>query len=95
MIESLACGTPVIAYPRGSVTEILSHQESGFIVNNITDAIAAVKNIDQIPRQSCRNVFERRFTVERMMKDYLRIYRDEINLPINDINLNAATHELH
>lgn len=95
MIESLACGTPVIAYPRGSVTEILSHQESGFIANDITEAIAAVKNIDQISRQSCRSVFDRRFTVERMMEDYLRIYRNEINLPITDINLNAATHELH
>ncbi len=63
MIESLACGTPVIAYPRGSVNEILSNGQSGFIVHQVEEAIQAVNNLNQISRRTCRNIFEERFTV--------------------------------
>jgi glycosyltransferase involved in cell wall biosynthesis len=95
MIEAMACGTPVVAYPRGSVLEIMSDSRSGVIAGNINEAIKAVKNIDRIKRQGCRDVFEERFSVERMLSDYLKIYQKEINLPVSDINLNPATHEFH
>jgi glycosyltransferase involved in cell wall biosynthesis len=95
MIEALACGTPVVAYPRGSVLEILSDNQSGFIVRNVEEAILAVKNIHHLSRENCREIFEERFTVERMVNDYLRIFRDEIDQPVRDMNLNPATHEFH
>lgn len=74
MIEALACGTPVVAFRRGSVPEILTPGESGFIVNSIEEAVEAIKNIDGISRRRCRQIFEERFTAERMVKDYLRVY---------------------
>lgn len=74
MIESLACGTPVIAFRHGSVPEIIEHGKSGFIVDDIESAIEAVKNIDIIKRIDCRNSFEKRFSVNRMTDEYLNIY---------------------
>jgi len=75
MIESLACGTPVIAFRRGSVTEILEHGSTGFIVDNEEDAIQAVGLIGTISRLRCRNVFEQRFSARRMADDYVSVYR--------------------
>ncbi len=75
VIESMACGTPVIAFPRGSVPEILEHGTSGFIVEGIEQAVAAVERTAMLDRAQVRAAFERRFTVERMARDYLRIYR--------------------
>jgi len=74
MIESMACGTPVIAYPRGSVPEIIEDGISGFIVHNIEEAVAAVRRLDGFDRQSCRDHFELNFTDERMAQNYLEIY---------------------
>lgn len=74
MIEALACGTPVIAYGHGSVSEIIAPGESGFIVHSINEAVAAVEAIDQISRARCREIFENRFTARRMTEDYLGIY---------------------
>ena len=74
MIEAFAAGTPVIAYPRGSVPEIVEHGKTGWIVNGIDDAVAAVGNIVAIDRAACRRAFEERFSVERMTQDYLSVY---------------------
>jgi glycosyltransferase involved in cell wall biosynthesis len=74
MIESMACGTPVIAYPHGSVPEIMSHGVSGFIVDNVESAARAVHDIKDIDRAGCRRYFESRFTDTRMTDDYLTIY---------------------
>lgn len=74
MIESLACGTPVIAYPRGSVPEILDHRRTGFLVNDVDTAVEAVKSISQINRADCRLSFDERFTSVRMATDYLALY---------------------
>jgi len=73
-IESLACGTPVIAYRRGSTPEIVTHGESGFLVENVDQAVAAVKALPEISRRRCRELFEARFTSRRMAEDYLRLY---------------------
>jgi glycosyltransferase involved in cell wall biosynthesis len=74
MIEALACGTPVIAWPHGTVPEILKDGVSGRIVSDIESAVRAVSEIDRIDRHRCRAEFETRFTAERMMRDYVAVY---------------------
>jgi glycosyltransferase involved in cell wall biosynthesis len=74
MIEAMACGTPVIAYRQGSVPELLAEGHTGFIVNELEDAIAAARRIPELSRKRCREIFEQRFTARRMAHDYLRVY---------------------
>jgi len=74
MIEAMACGTPVIAYGLGSVPEVITHGVNGFIVDDIDGAVDAVARLGEIDRARCRATFEERFTVERMARDYLRVY---------------------
>lgn len=74
MIEALACGTPVIAKLQGSVPEVLEHGVTGFIVRDIETAVQAVRKVPSLARRRCRDAFERKFTSERMAKDYLKIY---------------------
>lgn len=75
MIEAMACGTPVIAFRRGSVPEVLEDGVTGFLVESTDEAVAAIGRLDQIDRARCRAEFERRFTAERMARDYLDVYR--------------------
>jgi glycosyltransferase involved in cell wall biosynthesis len=75
MIEAMSCGTPVIAFRRGSVPEIVDHGVSGLIVNGVDQAVAAVEQIAEIDRAGVRSRFEERFTVGRMASDYVDIYR--------------------
>jgi glycosyltransferase involved in cell wall biosynthesis len=74
MIEAMACGTPVIAYPLGSVPEIIEEGRSGSIVGCREAAVAAVETIDKFDRATVRQCFDRRFTVERMAADYLKLF---------------------
>ena len=74
MIESMACGTPVIAYGHGSVPEIIEEGVSGFVVSSMDEAVRAVSRIDTVSRHGCRAAFEGRFTVDRMARDYLALY---------------------
>jgi glycosyltransferase involved in cell wall biosynthesis len=74
LIEAIACGLPVVAYPLGSVPEIIEDGVTGFLVKNVDDAVESVKNLSQIDRRKCRKAFERRFSVRRMAHDYLTIY---------------------
>lgn len=78
LIESLACGTPVLCYRRGSIPEIIDHGVTGFICETFNDMIEAVGRIPTIDRKQCRLAFEERFTVERMVRDYLRLYAQVI-----------------
>ncbi|MFA6588408.1 MAG: glycosyltransferase family 4 protein [Patescibacteria group bacterium] len=71
--ESLACGTPVVAFKRGSVPEILKNQKTGYIVTNVKQMISAVKNINKISRVVCRKEAEKRFSVNRMVLDYAKL----------------------
>jgi glycosyltransferase involved in cell wall biosynthesis len=74
MIEAMACGTPVIAYPRGSVPEIIEDGLTGFIVSDSKQAVKAIRNLEKFNRRNCRKRFELRFTDRRMAQDYLAIY---------------------
>lgn len=74
MIEALACGTPVIARPCGSVPEILSHGVTGFIGSTLDELVTGVQRIGAISRQKCREEFETRFTAEVMAVNYERVY---------------------
>jgi glycosyltransferase involved in cell wall biosynthesis len=75
MIESMACGTPVIAYNRGSVPEIVDDGLTGFIVEDETSAVSAVNRLSQLSRTEIRKHFEKRFTARRMALEYLAAYR--------------------
>jgi glycosyltransferase involved in cell wall biosynthesis len=76
MIEAMACGTPVIAFGHGSVPEIIQDGVNGFIARDEDDAVAAVGRVKQLPRESIREHFDRRFTSRRMAQDYVKIYND-------------------
>jgi glycosyltransferase involved in cell wall biosynthesis len=75
MIESLACGTPVIAWPHGSVLEVMEDGVSGFVCSDVAAAVRAVDEVEKLDRRRCREVFETRFTSERMARDYTAVYR--------------------
>ena len=75
MIEAMACGTPVIAFGRGSVPEIIEDGVSGFIVDTVEEAIAAVPRALALDRAAVRAAFENRFTVDRMAEDYVALYQ--------------------
>ena len=75
MIEAMACGTPVVAFRRGSVPEVIDEGVSGFIVDSVEEAVEAVRRIETLSRGEVRATFERRFTAERMARDYVEIYR--------------------
>src|SRR5262245_65125739 len=74
MIEAIACGTPVIAFGRGSVPEVIDDGVTGFIVDDIEESLQALDKVLYFDRQRCRRVFEERFSVARMAGDYLKIY---------------------
>ena len=73
-IEALACGTPVLAYRRGSIPEIIEHGTTGFVSENLAEMVAAVERLGEIDRQRCRASFEQRFTADRMARDYVALY---------------------
>jgi len=79
LVESMACGTPVIAFGRGSMPEIIRQGETGYIVDDIEGAINAVATIRSIDRLQCRADVERRFTSTRMASDYVRVYQEILN----------------
>lgn len=81
LIEAMACGTPVIASARGSVPEILTNGVTGFTVNSLDSAVAAVAQIPTLSRQHIREEFERRFTVSQMAENYTRIYEKLLSKP--------------
>ena len=76
MIEAMACGTPVIAFRRGSVPEVIENGLTGFVVDNEEEAIAAVGRLHELDRRSIRAAFEKRFTARRMAEDYVSHYRE-------------------
>ena len=75
LIEAMACGTPVLAFDKGSAREIIEDGVTGRLVNSVEEAIAAMPALLQLDRRLIRHTFERRFTSRRMAMDYERLYR--------------------
>jgi glycosyltransferase involved in cell wall biosynthesis len=90
MIEAMACGTPVIAFNRGSVPEIIEDGLTGYIVEDINGAIGAVDRLGQLSREKIRRRFEERFTARRMAQDYLNVYRSLTDSVAPHLRLVAA-----
>ncbi|HEX2986752.1 MAG TPA: glycosyltransferase family 4 protein [Chloroflexota bacterium] len=75
MVESMACGTPVIAVPMGSVPEIVIHGETGFFANNVEEVCRLLPRIAELDRMRCRQLAEERFNVDQMVDGYVKVYR--------------------
>lgn len=75
MAEAMACGTPVIATPRGSVREVVEHNASGFVVDNVEAACAAVEKIGELSRKRVREYVAAKFSLERMVDGYIKVYQ--------------------
>jgi|CXWL01.1.fsa_nt_gi glycosyltransferase involved in cell wall biosynthesis len=74
LIEALACGTPVLAYRRGSIPEIIDDGITGFVCENLAEMAEAVERLPLIDRRRCRSAFDERFTADRMARDYVALY---------------------
>src|SRR5512134_2541933 len=74
MIEAMSCGTPVIAYHAGSVPEVVDEGVTGFIVSDESEAVAAIEKASALDRAAVRRRFEERFSAQRMVRDYIKLY---------------------
>ena len=83
VIEAMACGTPVIAFNRGSMPELIDHGVTGFLVNTVEEAVAMVARVGELDRAACRSAVQTRFTVDRMAERYLALYRQLIDPSTN------------
>ncbi len=86
VVEAMACGTPVVAFNRGSMPEVIKEGQTGFLVNNVEEAVASLKYIPQLDRLGCRKWVEEHFSKERMVADYLTVYEAILkcyNYPVN------------
>jgi glycosyltransferase involved in cell wall biosynthesis len=92
MIEAMANGTPVIAFGRGSVPELIDEGVAGFVVDSLDEAVAAVPRAVALDRSGIRDRFEERFSVQRMARDYVELY-DEVRRrsSINAVVLSTRT----
>jgi glycosyltransferase involved in cell wall biosynthesis len=92
VIEAMANGTPVIGFGRGSVPEVIDHGVTGFVVENVDEAVTAIPSAKGLDRSAIRRRFEERFAVERMARDYLALYREILcSSPIDGVLASAAT----
>jgi len=75
VIESMACGTPVIAFNKGSMPELIEDGKTGFLVSSLEEACQAIKKINQIPREYCREYVKKNFNLKRMVNRYEKLYK--------------------
>ena len=80
MPEAMACGTPVIGFDLGSIKEVIEHDKTGFVVNNVKEAVECIKKIGKINRGDCRKRVEEHFNVEKMVEDYAKVYNKILSL---------------
>jgi glycosyltransferase involved in cell wall biosynthesis len=78
MIEAMACGTPVIARRRGSVPEVVEDGLTGFVVDDLAGALAAMTKVARLDRAAIRARCAARFSRDRMVEDYLAVYRTKV-----------------
>jgi glycosyltransferase involved in cell wall biosynthesis len=78
MLESLACGTPVVAFDAGAVSEIVEHGRTGFVCRTDAEIVEGLRAVGTIDRAACRAAAAERFSVERMVEGHLAVYRDVI-----------------
>ena len=98
MIEAMSCGTPVIAFRRASVPEVIKEGLSGFIVDTVEEAVAAVRRVADLDRSKIRAEFEHRFTAERMARNYSDIYQELVAIPTSSVRarrMNSGGKTLH
>lgn len=79
VVEAMACGTPVVAFNKGSMPELIENGKNGFLVETVDEAVLAIGKISEIDRQCCRDIVEKRFSVERMVDDYIKVYQQIID----------------
>lgn len=72
--ESMFCGTPVIAFNKGSMPELIVHEKTGYLVNSIDEAVESIASLKQINRPYCREWAEKNFSKEKMVADYIAVY---------------------
>lgn len=77
-VEAMACGTPVVAYNRGCMSELVKHERTGFLVSGVDDAVEALRQASELRRRDCRAWVEEHFGSERMISEYLRIYQQGV-----------------
>lgn len=79
VVESMACGTPVLAFGKGSMPEVIQNGKNGFIVSNIEEMAQRLKDIENISRKLCRETVVKRFSQEKMVKEYIEVYKEILN----------------
>jgi glycosyltransferase involved in cell wall biosynthesis len=76
MAESMAAGVPVIAMDLGSCREVIADKQTGYLVNNVDEAVEAIAKVDRIDRKKCRQRVEENFTIDKMVQGYEKVYTD-------------------
>ena len=82
-MEAMACGTPVIAYRKGALNELVQHGRTGFLVNNVAEMADAISAASEINSDICRREAESRFSSERMIEKYLGLYQQAVNAELS------------
>ena len=80
VVESMACGTPVVAFPKGSMREIILDGKTGFLVGSVEEAVSVMPEVKELDRAACRRWVEERFSAERMVSDYISVYEKILSL---------------
>ncbi|HMK33808.1 MAG TPA: glycosyltransferase [Desulfomonilaceae bacterium] len=92
-MEAYACGTPVIASPSGALVDLVEHGKTGFLANTVDEMCEAIGRIDDIDREHCKYVARTRFSLDRMVDDYLALYETIINIYRADLTLSSDMEE--
>jgi glycosyltransferase involved in cell wall biosynthesis len=90
MIEAMACGTPVIAFNRGSVSEVIDHGVTGYICDDVQGAVVALQRLDELSRTEVRTQFERRFSARTMARNYVDSYMSLLHATTRPVLRRAA-----
>jgi glycosyltransferase involved in cell wall biosynthesis len=84
-IEAMACGTPVIAFRRGALPEVVDHESTGYLVSNVDEILGALKSLDRVRPENCRTHVEQKFSSRRMADDYFSLYERILSRAIGEV----------